>query len=468
MTTHVRARRRTLMWLGAAAVVCVVGTLLFALSARRRTPDVPMVDVARSEFVDVVELRGEVRPIASRVLTAPTLAGDLQIIKLAKANAAVKAGDVLVEFDPTTLQRTRQERLSELRQADAEIDQARADAHIVDEQNRTALTKARFDVERAALDVIEGDLVARLDYERAKLGLEDAKQRLKETEAKNRAAEASNAANLAAKARRRQKVQADLERAEQGLAGLQLRAPSDGVVSLLLNYRTGGVMSGGQEFREGDRAWSGAGIVELPDVASVRIAARLEHYELRDQQLEMADAVAAARHEVRLSAGEEEARQLLLETAQAAGLSGVELPALAESFAARAADILGRPFVEAARTAGAGGPWLLRYHVLPFAFTDWLESLPVQALSVAALVGKLGVLRIFIGGTILTIDPVIFLPAKGEWLGLLGYYYTGVRGQPWLFLAPFAGWMLILTCVGLLSSGMKTAWARSRRILSSS
>ena len=276
MTAPVPARRRILMWLGAATVVCVVGALLFAVSARRRTPDVPMVDVARSEFVDVVELRGEVRPIASRVLTAPTLAGDLQIIKLAKANAAVKAGDVLVEFDPTTLQRTRQERLSELRQADAEIDQARADAHIVEEQNRTALTKARFDVERAALDVIEGDLVARLDYERAKLALDDAKQRLKETEAKNRAAEASNAANLAAKDRRRQKVQADLARAEQGLAGLQLRAPSDGVVSLLLNYRTGGVMSGGQEFREGDRAWSGAGIVELPDLASVRIAARLE------------------------------------------------------------------------------------------------------------------------------------------------------------------------------------------------
>jgi selenocysteine-specific elongation factor len=42
------------------------------------------------------------------------------------------------------------------------------------------------------------------------------------------------------------------------------------------------------------------------------------------------DAVAAARHEVRLSPGEQEARQLLMETAQAAGLAGVELPALAE------------------------------------------------------------------------------------------------------------------------------------------
>jgi selenocysteine-specific elongation factor len=42
------------------------------------------------------------------------------------------------------------------------------------------------------------------------------------------------------------------------------------------------------------------------------------------------DAVAGARHEVRLSAGEEEVRQLLVEAAGAAGLAGVELPALAE------------------------------------------------------------------------------------------------------------------------------------------
>ena len=276
MTTQLPASRRFRAWLAVTAGICAVGAVLFAVSTRRRPPDVPLVDVAKSEFVDVVELRGEVRPIASRVLTAPTLAGELQIIRLAKANTAVKAGDVVVEFDPTTLQRTRQERLSELRQADAEIDQARADARIVEEQNRTALTKAGFDVERAALDVIEGDLVARLDYERAKLALDDAKQRLRETEAKNRAAVASNAANLAARERRRQKVKADLERAEQALAGLQLRAPSAGLVSLLPNYRTSGPMSTAQEFREGDRAWSGAGIVELPDLTSVRIAARLE------------------------------------------------------------------------------------------------------------------------------------------------------------------------------------------------
>ena len=270
------ARGRNRTWLAVATVVVVFGVVGSMAALRRRAPDVPTFDVARAEFVDVVELRGEVRPITSKVLTAPALAGDLQIIKLAKANSPVKPGDVVVEFDATTLQRTRQERLSELRQAEAEIDQARADARIVEEQGRTSLMKARFGVDRAALDVIEGDLIARLDYERAKLALDDARQQLRETEARNRSDQAANAANLAAREWRRQKVQADLERTERALAGLQLRAPSAGVVSLLTNYRTGGMFGGGQEFREGDRAWSGAGIVELPDLASVNVAARLE------------------------------------------------------------------------------------------------------------------------------------------------------------------------------------------------
>jgi multidrug efflux pump subunit AcrA (membrane-fusion protein) len=270
------AHRWFRLGLAAPGALAIVAALVYAAAFRHAAPDVPMVSVVKGDFIDVVELRGEVRPMATRVLSAPALAGDLQIIKLAKANAAVNAGDIVLEFDPTTLERTRQERLSELRQADAEIDQARADARIVDEQSRTALATARFNVERAALDVIEGDLVARLDYERAKLALDDARQRLRETEAKNRAAEASNAAKLAALDRRRQKVKADLDRAERSLASLQVRAPSAGVVSLLTNYRTGGMMSGGQEFREGDRAWSGAGILELPDLTTVRIEARLE------------------------------------------------------------------------------------------------------------------------------------------------------------------------------------------------
>ena len=84
------------------------------------------------------------------------------------------------------------------------------------------------------------------------------------------------------------------------------------------------------------------------------------------------DAVAAARHEVRLSAGEEEARLLLLETAQAAGLAGVELPALAER-SKRDSKVLERVarVLAAERVLGRVGEGLLIHR-------DHLEALKLQ------------------------------------------------------------------------------------------
>ena len=84
------------------------------------------------------------------------------------------------------------------------------------------------------------------------------------------------------------------------------------------------------------------------------------------------DAVAAARHEVRLSAGEEEARQLLLETAQAAGLAGVEIPTLAER-SRRDSKILERVarVLATERVLGRVGEGLLVHR-------DHLEALKLQ------------------------------------------------------------------------------------------
>ena len=268
-------RRR---WRAAGAfliLLLLAGAGLVALT-RRSAPVLPTSEVTRGDFVDVVELRGEIRPVRSVVLTAPTQAGDLRILKLAKNGTTVKPGDVVIEFDPTMLTRQRQERMSELRQADAEIEQATAEARILAEQNRTALMRARYDVDRAGLDMVERDFVARLTTERAKLALDDARQQLAAVEEKVRASEAASAATLAARQRRRAKVQQDLDRAEQSLGALQVKAPSAGSVSLMTNYNSGGMMGPSQDFREGDSAWSGASIVELPDLSSVLLTARLE------------------------------------------------------------------------------------------------------------------------------------------------------------------------------------------------
>jgi multidrug efflux pump subunit AcrA (membrane-fusion protein) len=266
-------KRNSLLMIG---LLVLIGGGLFATAGRGSVPDLPTAEVTRGEFVDNLELRGEIRPLRSVVLSSPMQSGELQILKLASNGSKVKAGDVVVQFDGTTLQRTIQEKQSELKQASAEIEQANAQARITNEQNATALMKAKYDIERAKLDINRGETVSRLENEKARLALGDAEQRLKELEEKMRSDKTSAEADLSSKLRKREKALFDLKRAEDGLEKLQLKAPTDGVVNVLPNYRAGNMMGAAPEFRQGDRAWAGAAILELPDLSSVHLLARLD------------------------------------------------------------------------------------------------------------------------------------------------------------------------------------------------
>jgi multidrug efflux pump subunit AcrA (membrane-fusion protein) len=267
-------RRRTLAVIAIAAPILVGG---FVMATRAAVaPNVPMVDVVKGDFVDYIQLRGDIRPAKSIVMSAPTQAGDLQIVKLAKNGTAVKAGDLLVEFDATTLRQRMQEKQSELKQSDAEIAQVQAQQKITQEQDQTAVMKAKYDLDRAKLDLGKRDLVSKLEYEQAKLAVADGELKLREAEQKAKSDLTAAEADIVAKQRKRAKAKFDLERALEGLAALQIKAPAAGVVNIMPNYRTGGMFGGEVEFREGDRAWPGANIVELPDLSSIHLEARLD------------------------------------------------------------------------------------------------------------------------------------------------------------------------------------------------
>jgi multidrug efflux pump subunit AcrA (membrane-fusion protein) len=260
----------------AVAVVVLVAAGGFAATRRTAVPDLPTALVTKGPFIDTLEIRGEIRPLKSIVLSSPMQSGELQILKLAKNGTMVKPGDLLVQFDPSTLQRTIQEKQSELKQADAEIEQAQAQTRIASEQNATAVMKAGYDIERAKLDVGKGDTVSRIDNEQAKLAVVDAQQKQRELTEKVKSDGTSSDADVSAKRRKREKALFDLNRAQHGLQSLQLKAPAAGMVNILPNFRSGGPFGGQQEFQEGDRAWAGAAILELPDLSSVHLEARLD------------------------------------------------------------------------------------------------------------------------------------------------------------------------------------------------
>ncbi|HEY6388107.1 MAG TPA: hypothetical protein VIX91_20705, partial [Candidatus Acidoferrum sp.] len=65
--------------LGGVAILVVGGLVFGAFRLANSAVNFPMADVKRWEFVDYLEIKGEVKAIRSAVIAAPYGAGDLQI-----------------------------------------------------------------------------------------------------------------------------------------------------------------------------------------------------------------------------------------------------------------------------------------------------------------------------------------------------------------------------------------------------
>ena len=239
--------------------------------------DVPTSAVVNGEFIDYLQVRGEVKAVRSVALTVPTTGGgDLQIVDLANSGMPVKKGDVVVRFDPMTVQRTLNDRRSEFKQADEEIIKTQAQFRIQQQQAQTDLTKARYDVRRAELDVVPHEFLSRMEREQKEIALKDAKTRLDESERRIKALLEIEKAELGSKIQKRDKARFDMELAERQLGGLEILAPVDGVVAIMPNWRS---CCPPPDFKPGDRAWPGQIVAEVPDLSTLRVTAKLEEAE---------------------------------------------------------------------------------------------------------------------------------------------------------------------------------------------
>jgi multidrug efflux pump subunit AcrA (membrane-fusion protein) len=238
---------------------------------------IPSAEVIRGELVDIVELRGQIRPLHSVDLLAPPDAGAIQILKLVKDGDTVKKGDVVIVFDPSTIQMTLNQRSSDLKQAEAQVDDARAKQKLAEQQDLTDLQKANYDVERAKLDASQAEILSQIDGEEKKLALADAEQKAKQVQQKLDSDRASNKADLSNIDQKRKKAQLDVQHYEDAVSRLTIHAPADGMVHLMPNWRAGGNFGqNAPPFKEGDRAWPMAGIAQLPDLSALRITAHLD------------------------------------------------------------------------------------------------------------------------------------------------------------------------------------------------
>ena len=161
----------------------------------------------------------------------------------------MKAGDVIVEFDPSEQEFALEQADFDLQLADQEIAKAEAEAAVQAADDEVALLKARFDVRRAELDANANELVGAIVAKQNLLLLDEAAPAAR---AARRGREEPCGpprwprARCCARSATRRRWRSRSPR--RNIENLRIRAPFDGFVTLRPNMMAfGGVVFGGAD-----------------------------------------------------------------------------------------------------------------------------------------------------------------------------------------------------------------------------
>lgn len=240
------------------------------------TVEVPVARVRRGEFVISVKTRGEIRSSNSMVISAPQIP-DMQIVRLAESGQRVKKGDVVVEFDSAQQEQELLERTTGVRTVDSEIVQMKASHTITDEQDEMNLMTANYNLERAKLDASKAEVISEIEGAKYRIDVGVSQGELGLVKTVVDSHETAQEADLERLGQKKDKALRDLNRAKGYLSKMAITAPIDGIVHVLPNFRASGSWgSKPPPFKEGDTAWTGASIAEIPDLTQMRIEMNLD------------------------------------------------------------------------------------------------------------------------------------------------------------------------------------------------
>ncbi len=271
------ARRKRMLILSAMLILCAVGGYVaYRRSSLAAPVEVPVAKVRRGDFVISVRTRGEIRSTRSLVIAAPQVP-DLRITLLAESGRPVKKGDIIVEFDAAQQEQNYLERNTTVRTVDSQIVQTKASHRMTTEMDSMNQMTAEFNLERAKLDASKAEVVSAIEGAKSRIDVGISEGELTQVNTTIKSHADSQSADLERLAQQRDKTVRDVTRAKNYLSRMVLRAPIDGVVNILPNLRSQG--SWGQApppFKEGDKAWTGAAIAEIPDLNEMRVELKLE------------------------------------------------------------------------------------------------------------------------------------------------------------------------------------------------
>jgi multidrug efflux pump subunit AcrA (membrane-fusion protein) len=222
---------------------------------------VPTVTVSKQAFVRRVTAEGNLRAVKATPVTTPQNAGSwgpMKIAWLAEDGTPVKAGDVVVRFDPTEQQKQLRDGESDLAAASAKLgsEQIKSEAAVANRDSAAEVAAAELEQQRKFQskdkEIFSRNTIVEAEIDEKYAGAK--REHAEQTKQIERKLAQSKAGLIAVE---KQKAQIAISHAKAALSSMEVKAPHDGILVLRRSWR-------GELPKVGEQAWPGQKVAEIP------------------------------------------------------------------------------------------------------------------------------------------------------------------------------------------------------------
>jgi len=225
---------------------------------------------ASDNSIRTVRITGTVQAVNSMEIRVPLVegqGGNVTVTRLVKNGVNVRPGDIIAEFDSTSEVRLARDAASKYDDLSHQVDQKRAE-HISNAEKRASeLAQAQADLKKAEIDIRKGPILSQIEQDKNKVKLEDAQAHVASLQRSSRAHDTAEAAEIRILELQRDRQKVALDRSENNMRKLSVRAPIGGMIALENVWREGSF----GHAAEGDQLWPGSPIARLFDPSQMEV-----------------------------------------------------------------------------------------------------------------------------------------------------------------------------------------------------
>lgn len=139
----------------------------------------------------------------------------------------------------------------------------------------------------------------------------------------------------------------------------------------------------------------------------------------------------------------------------------IGFPSIAATMKEKTKQLYQSTFIEAAIASGTSKSKIIMFHLIPHLKQDIIVLFVLEIVSAITIIGQLALFHIFLGGTLVEYDPILYHSITKEWAGLIGQARENLWVNQYLLFIPLAFLLYATIAFHLLAVGTKRKYEKS-------